>query len=349
MSKARRVFASPSCICLIGGGDIMVETARMVSARGIAAFAVVAPRHAGEALQGEAGTLSENLRAIGVPCHETEDIGALDSWPHASMPGSAKLALCFGPAWIFPPHVRDLFEQGMYNLNLIPQPRYLGGAHYTWQIMNGDKSGACVLQEITHELDLGDILLNEPFAITEDARLPIHYFEQNLAAGKSFMSRVIERIIDGEPFEVAPYDDLARSRLYLPRLLTDLHGIVDWRWQAMKIVRFCCAFDTPYPGATSWLNGEAVRLRDVSLAEDVDEAPMHPFAAGLVLRAEPDHVLVAAPGGFITVASVEDADGANLVPKIRDGWRFTADPTALAQALATRAKVSATGPAISEN
>lgn len=346
MTENTRTFQKPSAVCLIGGGDIMVETARMLAARGIRTFAVIAPRHAYEPLSSEPGTVVEVLGAAGTPCHETEDISDLSSWPHADMPGRAKLALCFGPAWVFPEHVRALFEQGMYNLNLIPQPHYLGGAHYSWQIMNDDRRGACVLQEITARLDRGDIFMKREFEISDAARLPVHYFAENLAAGKAFMADVIDKMVDGDVFEVTSYDEMAKSRLYLPRLLTNVHGIVDWTWTAEEIARFCCAFDRPYPGASTWLNGERVRLRDVSVARDVDVPPMHPFAAGLVLRAEDTYLLVAARGGFLTIKTVEASEGANIVPRIRDGSRFAADPEALDRALSAQAKLSSTGPTV---
>ena len=59
----------------------------------------------------------------------------------------------------------------MLNFNGIPVPKYLGGAHYTWQILNSDKSGGNVLQEITENIDKGPILKSDYYELSSSAKI----------------------------------------------------------------------------------------------------------------------------------------------------------------------------------
>ena len=65
------------------------------------------------------------------------------------------------------------FAYGMYNINPIPIPNYLGGAHFTWQILNSNYDAGIYLQQISKHLDRGfSILLSRKFKVKKKVLYP---------------------------------------------------------------------------------------------------------------------------------------------------------------------------------
>src|SRR3990172_8569940 len=68
-------------ICLIGGGDLLFDSARSLIDADFKVCALLAPRHADETLPLIGGILRQKLEAVGLPVHVTEDVNNLSSWP----------------------------------------------------------------------------------------------------------------------------------------------------------------------------------------------------------------------------------------------------------------------------
>jgi methionyl-tRNA formyltransferase len=112
----------------------------------------------------------------------------------------------------------------MVNYNPIPVPRYLGGAHYTWQILNGERSGGSVLQLITPQLDRGPVLREKRFRVPAAARTPADYFRAYHRPGCALMDGALRDILAGRPFKARDFASLDPRRFYLPRLNTLKNG-----------------------------------------------------------------------------------------------------------------------------
>lgn len=320
MSERVRSFAGLRQVVLIGGGDLMLHAARAVVERGLGCAVIMAPRHAEENLPLDGRVAHLAFASLGVPALVVDDMGREDRWRTTVAPAGA-LALCFGPAWIFPARVREVFDLGMLNFNGIPVPRYLGGAHYTWQILNGDRSGGCILQEITAAVDRGPIIRLELFELPSTVRVPLDYFAANTERARAFIDRALADMADGVEFPIRAFSALEAERLYFPRLLTRENGLVDWSWGATDIERFCAAFDQPYPGAGTSLSERPVRLRDVSRV--AVETAFHPFAAGLVVRVHAGVAHVAVRDGLLRLGRVlDEATGEDIGASVAEGSRF---------------------------
>jgi methionyl-tRNA formyltransferase len=81
---------------------------------------------------------------------------------------------------------------------------------------------------------------------------------------------------------------------------------IDWSQDANKIVRRIRAFD-PFPGATSTLQGETVKIW---AAESRPGAPSAP--PGSVLAIGPEGISVAARDGVVVVTALQRAGGKRL-------------------------------------
>lgn len=333
---ASHSFGSVEELVFIGGGETMVAAIRRARALGIATRVVLAPRHAGEAIS-SAETLEQACRRAVATVEVVEDINT--GWADRQDKTVRRLAVCFGPAWIFSKSVRECFGAGMVNYNPIPVPRYLGGAHYTWQILNGDREGGCVLQLITDRLDRGPILDRCSFEIDAGARCPADYALVYHEQGAVLLERFLDGVKTGRAFAARPFDSLQDRRLYLPRLHTASHGYIDWRWGGEEIERFCCAFDAPYMGAGTFLQGEEVRLKQVCLEPG---ERFHPFLSGLVVARSGAIVWVAVSGGRLRIDSLHG--GAGQPAKVpREGDRFLTPDAVLERAKGFRASYTGRG------
>lgn len=312
-------FEDVQSLTFIGGGTLMIAAASYAKGIGYEVNAILAPRHAREPLN-DGQTTDSALRSSGVEVAVVDDVNHWNGLTELVKPGSKSLALCFGPAWIFSNAVIRTFAAGMFNFNGIPIPHYLGGAHYTWQILNGNRNGGCFLQEITERVDQGDVFRHEYFDLPESLRVPQDYFEANFKIGVRFLSRLLDDMKQGVAFERTPYAGLNAKRLYFPRLFTRENAYIDWRWNGLDIERFCNAFDKPYLGAaTSW-HGQEVRLHEVCLVET--ELRFHPFVSGLVVRKSEGYIWIAARDGLIKVALVVNSGGQTITKDIREGDRL---------------------------
>jgi methionyl-tRNA formyltransferase len=341
VSKGPRRFGHVESVALIGGGDLMHQTAQILRQSGLRTIIVLAPRHAEEFLPVAGGPAKKAFADDGSAVHVVQDINAWQELESADWAGANSLALCFGPPWIFDEHVLARFGAGMINFNGIPIPRYIGGAHYTWQILNGDRTGGCFLQEITMDVDRGPLLRRHLFDLPAGVRLPEDYFLANYEEGCRFMEQAIADMRADKEFEPIEFTSLDESRLYYPRLNTLENGWIDWSWTALEIERFCCAFDRPYAGAATLLGGAMVRLSDVRLTEPIEA--LHPFVAGLVVRNIGQKASIAARDGLLTVTAARSEDGNDAMELLKEGRRLYTPPDRLSHALTCRPALTANG------
>ncbi|HDL01618.1 MAG TPA: hypothetical protein ENH23_05230 [candidate division Zixibacteria bacterium] len=313
-------YQSVTDITLIGSGEPFIHAAKILLSSGYNLKAILAPRHATNILPLSNKSVEEALSQLNIKYYILEDINEFNSIADSIPSNNTSLALCFGPAWVFPRSVTEHFGAGMINFNGIPIPRYLGGAHYTWQILNGDRTVGMAMQEITMNIDRGDILRFEEFLLGAEARVPQDYYEGTYKIACSFIEKFIDDIKNGESFKPVPYDIFEGRRFYFPRLLTLHQGYIDWSWTAEEIVRFCCAFDKPYPGASTYINNNRVHIKNVSVEKG--DGYTHPFCTGLIVRQSHGVAWVASKCGILVIREAVDENGKDILQSLKEGRRL---------------------------
>lgn len=316
------VFKKIKNVVLIGGGDAMLFAAKLFRDNNLDVSVIMSPRHAEELLPINKNNAKMEFIAQGFNVFVVNKL-THEVFQELSKHGvGSDLAICFGPSWLFSEVVIKSFRLGMINFNGIPIPEYLGGAHYTWQILNDNKSGGCFLQFITQNIDRGDVLRGEIFQIPDYIRTPIEYFEFNFHASKTFLNKAIQDILMGKEFELTEFSKYDYSRTYFPRLNTLKNGYIDWSWDAGYVEKFCLAFDLPYNGAGTFVGDTEVRVHDVrSVSSDLK---FHPYASGLVIRKVNKKLYVAAINGLLEISSIYCPTKNHFnIESIKEGMRFT--------------------------
>ena len=270
-------------IALVGGGEGLLLAMSTLRPWSSEVHAYFSSRHGQELINGE--QLRSHFLGQGLPFTQVNN-----GVEFAKLIGNEKYDLIFGigPEWIFSSSTLALAKRWV-NINIIPYPKYLGGAHVTWQILNDDSHGSVVFQEMIQEVDKGRILKKFDFVYSSDNDYPENRFIRNqeelLKALPKFMSNFT---LDATIERAVEVDQISE---YWPRLKTDTHGWVDWSWSSLDILRFIDAFSAPYSGARSRLRGEIITFHRGKVLET---RYFHPFSVGIILRKTQENSIVVA-------------------------------------------------------
>lgn len=344
-------FSQLDNIILIGGGDLMVASANILKKLNFNVTIIAATRHINEQLMLTDETLLLACQKLSITPIVLNDINQLSTQELAAIIPENAIAICFGPAWIFCEKVIQKFRHGMFNINAIPVPHYLGGAHYSWQLLNNNREGGCFFQQITNKVDQGDILAKHQFSISTQANTPHDYFVENVQQGIVFVQKLSKMFINEELFSPISYEVYNENRIYLPRLRTDKQAYINWQWQAEDIVSFCQGFDDPYLGSATFINGQIIRLKKLKCIklnnDDTNNnekvSAMHPFCYGIIIKKTTNKIVVAANNGFIELIEVLDVQGQCMKTRLKEGMRLYTPSDILDQAMTYQVQMDGQG------
>ena len=151
--------------------------------------------------------------------------------------------------------------RGAYNMHGSLLPKYRGRVPVNWAIIKGESETGATLHEMVEKADAGRIVDQERVPILPDDTA-LQVFGNVTMAAKTALDRALPRLIDGT---VMPRDqDLSMGSYYGGRKAED--GIIDWRDSAQNIHNLVRAVAPPYPGATTTVCGQAIKLTRTRLA-----------------------------------------------------------------------------------
>ena len=343
MSKAKSkeiVFPEIRGITLIGAGNMLLKAVELIDKLKIETCVILAPRH-------ENKILDKELKKYNTLIIKSKDINK-DINCMKKLHEYSRLCMCFGPAWIFSNDILEIFEGRIFNFNGIPIPNYLGGAHFTWQILNNSHQGGAYIQQITDKLDRGPIAMSKQYLLPENLKLPEEYEKYNNEKGLDIIEEFFRISLTGSKVCNLSYDEVEwEKRTYYPRLKTDENAWINWMWTGEEIYQFCNAFDCPYPGARTMLKGKIVSLTNAKLCDQ--EIKHHPYCYGLIIRVEKSkgRAWIAVSKGTIEV-TLEEVGSPNNKAFWRPGDRLSTPQKILTNSL-SRIYYSETGAQITKN
>lgn len=162
---------------------------------------------------------------------------------------------------------------GTFNLHASLLPQYRGAAPINWAVMNGDKETGVTTFLLKHEIDTGNLIMQERIDIGEDENVgSVH--DRLMALGTSVVLKTVDRIIDCENQGIAlpttPQPELAELRP-APKIFKEDCEIRFAEKTAREIHNFVRGL-SPYPAAWANLtiNGQAfenVKIYKVEITE----------------------------------------------------------------------------------
>src|SRR5436190_705877 len=197
---------------------------------------------------------------------------------------------------ILPQWVLDLPPRGCLNIHASLLPRWRGAAPIHRAIEAGDERTGITIMQMDAGLDTGDMLLVESVDIAaQDTTATLH---DRLAA---LGGRLIV-----EALELAGCGGLARTPqpaegVTYAHKIDKAEALVDWSQPAVSIERRIRAFD-PFPGASTTLNGEVLKVWRARLADGRG-------APGEVLAVTGDAIVIACGEGALAVTELQRPGG----------------------------------------
>lgn len=235
------------------------------------------------------------------------------------------LFISAGSPWIFNKDILAKFNNRVINLHGTRLPKDRGGTLFSWQILTGQKTGMCLLHQMTPGIDDGPVLTYEEFIYPSYCRLPKDYVVEYEQRNTDFIINFVANY-NGQ---LNPQIQPEYLSSYWPRLRADVHGWINWDWDFVEIERQICAFDDPYGGARCRFHNKTVIVRN-AWGQSTD-GYTHPFQHGLVYRNNGKWIAVAAKGGELLICSVKDEEGNEILPFIKPGDRLFTHPDDLMQ------------------
>jgi RimJ/RimL family protein N-acetyltransferase/methionyl-tRNA formyltransferase len=335
-------------VILFGGSLTLLGTIKYLKNENMNTLVYTSPRHASEILDESGTTINNELRELGVPFIVTDDINTENALLDEITPET--LGIGFGEAWSFDKNIVNKFNGKLLDYMAIPLPRYRGGAHFTWMILRNDRQGSCNLQLVNTETiqgvyDSGEILKNKKYVFPEGIN-PKYYFDVEVREGVAFIAEFLDEIKSGKEFSLTKLNE--DESLYLPRLNTLKNGWIDWAWSGEEISRFIRAFDTPYKGASTRVDGTRVFLKGAEL--DTKEKQFHPFQSGIITRiTEKEGVVTATRSGHLKIKNVLNGNGELINSSLHTGLRFYTKPDDIQKAMEFKSEYGTKGLVTSNN
>jgi methionyl-tRNA formyltransferase len=156
---------------------------------------------------------------------------------------------------MLPEQVWNMPPMGTINLHGSLLPQYRGAAPINWAVINGEKETGPTTFKLKHEIDTGDILLQEKFSIGENENAgEVH--DKMKEVGAQLLVKTIKGLADGTVQEVP---QTTREMLrHAPKIFTDTCKI-DWNKPVDEIHNLIRGL-SPYPGAFTHLQEKLFKL-----------------------------------------------------------------------------------------
>lgn len=173
---------------------------------------------------------------------------------------------------MLPEVVWNMPPLGTINVHGSLLPQYRGAAPINWAVINGEKETGVTTFKLKHEIDTGDILLQEAFPIDEDETAgDVH--DKMKGIGAQLLVRTVKGIAEGsiEPTsqksiindqttdQVLSSDDQAISTIkHAPKIFTETYRI-DWNKSVDEVYDLIRGL-APYPAAFTYLNEKTLKI-----------------------------------------------------------------------------------------
>jgi methionyl-tRNA formyltransferase len=203
---------------------------------------------------------------------------------------------------MLPEVVWNMPRFGTFNLHASLLPQYRGAAPINWAVINGDTETGVTTFFLTHEIDTGNIILQDKVAIGESETAgDIH--DKLMVTGSRLVQKTVDMIID-ENVSSMPQPEVTILKS-APKIFKETCKI-DWNQNASTVYNFIRGL-APYPAAWSFLKTDNGDELNVKIFETEKELTTHTFTCGSIVIESPKQVKVAVIDGFIRLKSIQVA------------------------------------------
>jgi len=191
---------------------------------------------------------------------------------------------------MLPVAVWDMPEHGTINLHGSLLPKYRGAAPINWAVMNGEKETGVTTFKLKHEIDTGDIIIQERMPIDiNDTVGDVH--DKMMVLGARTMVKTINLIANNK-VEYQKQDNSLVTKA--PKLYPEMCKI-DFTKPSAIVHNFIRGL-SPYPGSWTILNGLKLKILQTTLDES-----KHDLNPGKFISDNSKFIKVSCGNGFIEI------------------------------------------------
>ena len=286
-------------IIYMGTPDFAVESLRALVEGGYNVVAVVTmpDKPAGRGHQLQYSAVKQYALSVGLPLLQPERLKD-ESFLQELRSYSADLQIVVAFRML-PEVVWNMPRLGTFNLHASLLPQYRGAAPINWAVMNGDTETGATTFMLQHEIDTGNIILQERISIADDENVgSVH--DRLMTMGANLVTRTVDTIIDAENQGVAlptiPQNNDIELR-QAPKIFKDTCAI-DFSRPAQQVYNHIRGL-SPYPAA--WINQMPATH---PLAELLKGAKVYK-AAVTQLSEQKGHIIVPCADGYIDILELQ--------------------------------------------
>jgi methionyl-tRNA formyltransferase len=159
---------------------------------------------------------------------------------------------------MLPEIVWNMPAMGTVNLHGSLLPQYRGAAPIHWAVINGEKETGVTTFKLKHEIDTGNILLQESFPIGEDETTGEVHDRMKLI-GADLLVKTVKGLADNTLKEMEQSVVASSQPLkHAPKIFTETCQI-HWDQPAEKIHHLIRGL-SPFPGALTSLDGKSLKI-----------------------------------------------------------------------------------------
>ncbi|MCL7986888.1 methionyl-tRNA formyltransferase [Sphingobacterium sp. lm-10] len=166
---------------------------------------------------------------------------------------------------MLPEAVWNMPAHGTVNVHASLLPNYRGAAPINHALINGEKVSGVTTFLLQHEIDTGNVLLQQEVAIKEtDNAGDLH--DHLMQAGARLLLDTVAALRDGT-LKPIPQDDMAgKNWKHAPKIFKE-DCVIDWNKPGREVYNLIRGL-SPYPTAFTTLQGKVLKIYETALLEE---------------------------------------------------------------------------------
>ncbi len=197
--------------------------------------------------------------------------------------------------WSMPP-------LGSYNLHGSLLPKYRGAAPIHWAVINGETETGVTVFKLKHDIDTGDILLQEKIPVLSNDTTGIVY-ERMQHVGAKTLVKALRLIQSGKYSFIRQNADLAS---HAPKIF-HADAEINFDKDVEKVYNFIRGMN-PFPGAWTIINQKECKILSASHEVDKEDIKL----PGTIITDHKKWMKIKTQGGFIVVSELKMQGGKAL-------------------------------------
>jgi methionyl-tRNA formyltransferase len=225
---------------------------------------------------------------------------------------------------MLPEVVWNMPPMGTVNLHGSLLPQYRGAAPINWALINGEKETGVTTFKLKHEIDTGDILLQESIPVgANDTAGDLHDRMKEIGAG--LLLKTVQGLADGtlkETPQLSTPDSQLPLLKHAPKIFTETCRI-DFTKTAAEVHDLVRGL-SPFPGAFTILNGKQLKIyRSFVFYSSGDPNPDSGREAGAIDTDGKSYLKFACANGHLDVKELQLEGKKKMnVEEFLKGYRF---------------------------